>query len=133
MSTRSLIVAFADISTEQLPDVHQLDARQQVLWVLTVAKRDPKLDMLTAAQISDILAHACGIAIARQRVLGILEKEKAVGVVAPVRRDGRAYFKIMHRGEEEILRGAAKSIFVDPARALTSIRAVEDILRSLNG
>jgi hypothetical protein len=128
-----IIETFGKVSTQHLPDVHQLDARKQVLWVLTASKADQKLQRLTAAQLSEILASYCGIAISRQKIMAILKKERVVGTVVMTQHRGLAYFQIMHRGEEEILHTSAKPIFIEPGKALTSIRTVEEVLRSLQG
>src|SRR5258708_37112435 len=116
-----------------LPDIHQLEERQQVLWVLADAKASPHFDGLTAAQVSDFLANRCEIAMSRQKVAAILEKERVSGTVTAVRRQHLAYFKIMRRGEDEIVHASTKAILIDPSKVLTGIRAVEEILRSLRG
>jgi hypothetical protein len=118
---------------ENLPDIHQLEERQQVFWALVAAKSFPHFDGLSAVQISEFLANRCEIAMSRQKVAAILEKERISGTVTMTRRQRLAYFRIMRRGEDEIVRASAKAILIDPSKALTSIRAVEDILRSLKG
>jgi hypothetical protein len=119
------------LAAKHLPDIHQLDSRQQVLWVLVMSKAES--GQLTSAQISEILADRYGIAVSRQRVMAILEKERAAGTVAMTRRGGLAYFKVMYRGEEEVLRSSNRPILVEPTKALSSIRTLEEILRSLRG
>lgn len=119
--------------TESLPDIHRLEERQQVLWVLAAAKSEPRFDGFPAAEISDFLADRCAIAMSRQRVTALLKRERASGTVALTRRNRLAHFKIMKRGEDEIVSASASAILIDPSRALTSIRAVEEILRSLRG
>jgi hypothetical protein len=120
-------------SSDLMPDIHQLDARHQIIWLLTASKAKCEADWLTAAQISEQLADRYGIAISRQRVVVILDHERSLGTVTVVRRHGHTYFKVMRRGEDEIFRNSAKPIYVDPSRAFTSIRALEDVLRSLSG
>jgi hypothetical protein len=119
--------------TERLPNIHELEERQQVLWVLVAAKSDPRFDGFSAAQISDFLANRCEIAMSRQRVTALLERERTSGAVTLTRRKRLAHFKIMRRGEDELVSASTHAILVDPSRALTSIRAVEEILRSLRG
>jgi hypothetical protein len=119
--------------SELLPDIHRMEERQQVLWVLVATKADPHFDALSAAQISDFLANKCEIAMSRQKVIAILEKERAAGSVVMTQRKRLAHFKIMRRGEDEILSASTNAILIDPSKALTSIRAVEEILRSLQG
>jgi hypothetical protein len=71
--------------------------------------------------------------MSRQKVIAILEKERAAGSVVMTQRKRLAHFKIMRRGEDEILSASTNAILIDPSKALTSIRAVEEILRSLQG
>jgi hypothetical protein len=118
---------------ENLPDVHDLDERRQVLWVLVRGKSIEDFDGFTAAQIADYLADRCEIAISRQMVTAILEKERSLGTVAKTRRGRGASFRIMRRGEDEISQVAARALLIDPSRALTSLRVVEEVLRSLKG
>jgi hypothetical protein len=117
----------------ELPDVHQLEPRQQVLWALTAAKIESGSDLLSCAEISDALADRCGIAMSRQKVAAIIEGERASGAVLVVRRGSATYFRVMQSGEAEILRNSSKPIFIDPAKALSSIRSVEEVLGSLKG
>ena len=58
--------------------------------------------------------------MSRQKVVAIIEGERASGTVLMVRRGKVAYFRIMQSGEIEIIRNAAKPIFIDPAKALGS-------------
>ncbi len=66
-------------------------------------------------------------------VTAILEKERSLGTVAKTRRERGASFRIMRRGEDEISQVASRALLIDPSRALTSLRAVEEVLRSLKG
>lgn len=119
--------------TELLPDVHELDDQQKILWLLTLSKGNAGSDGLTSAQISERLADQYGIAISRQKVAAILDNERGQGTIRVVRRNGRTYFKVMRRGEDEILSRSTKLRFIEPSKALSSIRTVEDILRPLSG
>jgi hypothetical protein len=116
-----------------LLDIHGLEERQQVLWVLTEAKEASNCDWLASAQISDRLASQCGIAMSRQKVTSLLDVEKSAGTVAKTRRGGQTYFKVMKLGEDAVRPTSTQSMLIDPATALTSIRAVEDIFSSLRG
>jgi hypothetical protein len=112
-------------------DIHHLEDRRQVLWILAAAKLDGE-EPLNGTQIADFLADRHGIALSRQRVMAILEKERSAGTVKMTRRNGMSYFRVMRRGEDEVL-VSTQSIFIDPNKALSGIRAVEDICRSLSG
>src|ERR1700722_334155 len=114
-----LISAFGRLSTGHLPDVHQLDERLQVFWILTAAKSDPDMQFLAPAQVSDILCAACDVSVTRQRSIAILERAKKTGHVASIKRSGKNYFKIMKRGEDDLVGVSAAPMFVDPAKALT--------------
>jgi len=133
MSSVSRQTAALDAQPVDLPDVHQLEPRQQILWVLTAAKVEPGSDLLSCAEISDALADRCGVAMSRQKVAAIIEDERVSGTVLMVRRGRVAYFRVMQSGEAEVLRNSSKPIFIDPAKALSSIRSVEEVLGSLKG
>jgi hypothetical protein len=133
MTHRQHLAAFERLATEHLPSIHALGPKPQVFWILAAAKSDPLIGALTAAQIAEIGCELCNVLLSRQRVISILAEAKADGQVAPVRRDGKRYFKIMKRGEDELLGGGSGVLFVDPLKPLTSIRAVEEILSSLGG
>jgi hypothetical protein len=86
---------------------------------------------LTSTQIAEILCEHCGIALPRQRVAAILEKEK--GRIAVTRRGGRKYYKLMKVGEDELLGSGFQPMFIDPEKPLSSIRRFEEILANLEG
>ncbi len=123
---------WAKIDKSGLPDVHSLnDERLQVLWVLAVAKREPKLQGLAASMISEILRDDCGIAISRQRVAGMLLAETRC--VARYGNSTPPRYQIMKCGEDELLGSGFRPLFIDPSQALSSIRALEDMLAALRG
>jgi hypothetical protein len=132
MSATSHLERFAEIRGSAIGDPNTFsDDRLRVLWVLAAAKDDPDLAFMTPAQISDILCDREGIHLPRQRVAGILQKER--GTVARRRRQGRYRYKIMRQGIEEIAPASLSSLYVDPEKALTQIRKMEEILASLKG
>lgn len=133
MSWPSLIAAFSRLPTDHLPDVHSLDERLQVFWTLSVAKANSDMQFLTPAEVSDILCQARDVAVTRQRVNSILEHAKKSSHVAFNRRAGKSYFKIMKKGEDELLGFATAPIFIDPSKRLSSIRAVEQVFGALEG
>src|SRR5712692_863954 len=101
MMTSPHVAAFRHVTVDTLPDVHGLaEERLQILWVLLAGKSDVSLEMLSAAEISDILRDSQGIDIPRQRVTSLLRRE--AGTVSRVKKDGKRYFKIMRAGEQEI-------------------------------
>jgi hypothetical protein len=123
----------APSALNQLPELHLLEPRKQVLWTLAAAKQSGAGAFMTPVEISETLADPHGISISRQRVVAILDKERGVGTVRSIRRDGATCFQLMRLGEEELLGSSIQSVFVDPTKALSSIRNVEDVLRSLRG
>jgi hypothetical protein len=113
-------------------DPHAFDERQQVLWVLAIAKDDPDLGYLTPAEIAEILCDAEGIRISRQRVAAILGKETRT--VSRRRSGRRDRFRIMRAGEDELAKATPFSaILVDPQHALSQVRKVEELLNGLKG
>jgi hypothetical protein len=131
MSTSGNFAIFRTIDTNDLPDVHQLDERLQVFWILTAAKRAPALGELTSSEVAGTLEEICRIAMSRQRAAAILESSK--GYVASRKKNGRRHFKIMKRGEDEVSKNMAQPLFIDPEKALTSIRTMENIFETLEG
>src|ERR1700730_16886266 len=109
----SFVERFRRIDTSDLPDVHSLaDIRLKLFWVLAVAKRDPMLEFMKAAEISDILRDCVGIHVSRQRVTAALEDEK--NAVSKGKRKGKRYFKLMRAGEDELVSASGAPIFIDP-------------------
>jgi hypothetical protein len=132
MMTSPHVTAFRHVAVDGLPDVHGLaEERLQILWVLLAGKSDVSLEMLSAAEISDILRDSQGIDIPRQRVTGLLRRE--VGTVSRVKKDGKRYFKIMRAGEQEISTATVSPLFVDPTQAFSATRKLVDIIGGLRG
>src|SRR5579885_2763406 len=132
MSVKPHLTRFAELRGSAIGDPNALpDDRLRVLWVLAATKDDLDLAYMTSAQISEILCDGEGIHLSRQRVAGILQKER--GTVAKRRHQGCTRYKIMRRGIDEITPASLSSIYVDPERALTQIRKMEEILASLKG
>lgn len=132
MITKAQGERFEAIQTADFGDPHQLqDDRRKVLWVLATAKADPELSYLTPAQISDILRECEGINISRQKAAAILKDER--GTVVKRRISEKSHFKIMKIGEDQLNASSLTSVFVDPEKALTEIRRIEDLLSKLNG
>lgn len=130
MSKPTYLAVFRPLKTSHLPDLHQLDERLQVFWVLAVAKAEPLIEGLTSAQIAAILQEICGVAVTRQRIAAILEKAR--GFVAVNRRYGVKHFKLMKRGEDDLLGSPLQPIFIDPEKPYTSKRRFEELLEQLD-
>ena len=113
--------------------MHGLDERLQVFWVLSASKLDPDTEFQSATAISEILRDVCAIHIARQNVVAILSTERRQNRVAVKRKGKKSYFKLMKLGEDELTGAGLKPLFVDPRLALSSIRAVENVLEALQG
>lgn len=132
MSMAALIVEWDGVDKAGLPEIHSLASeRLQVFWVLAVAKRDPKLQGLTASAISEILRDKCGISLSRQWIATLLQSEtrsvaRANGNIPP-------RYLLMKQGEDELLGSGFRPLFIDPTQALSSIRAAEDLLAGLRG
>ncbi len=113
-------------------NVHSFsDDRRRILWALWVTRDDAILAYLTPAQISDALRDVEGVHVPRQRVTAILSKEKIT--VAGKRIAGKPHFKLMKAGEDVLHESISSSIYVDPTRAFSEIRRMEDILSKLKG
>ncbi|MCF6110014.1 hypothetical protein [Mesorhizobium muleiense] len=118
------------LDPSDLPDPHGLDDdRLRVLWVMMAA--DKGATGIGAAEISAFLEKECRIALPRQRVSAILGKERAS--IVRVGRKAPAKFKIMKQGEDEVLGSGFQPLRIDPEKALTAIRKVEDIFGALKG
>lgn len=131
MSTPAHVAIFKSLVTDDLPDVHRLEDRLQVFWVLAASKPEPAVQSLTPAQIADILQESCGIAMTRQRVMAILSQ--SAGFVAVSRRAGRKQFRIMKRGEDDLAGNAFEPIVIDPERPHSTTRPVKEIMQKLTG
>jgi hypothetical protein len=121
-----------EVDKTGLPDVHTLELdRLIIFWVLAVAKRLDGLGHLAASEVSIILRDYCGIALSRQRVAGLLQSETKA--VARVAKSEPPRYLIMKQGEDELSGSGFRPLFIDPQKALTGIRAVEDLLSGLTG
>ncbi len=129
MSYDDLRSALGNVDQSGLHDLN--DDRLRVLWVMRALKGYNNLNGLTSAQISDLLRDGCGIALSRQRVAAILSNES--GAVAKRKVGGKLHFRIMKSGEDLLGSSDRSTILVDPSKALSSIRLVEDILGALSG
>jgi hypothetical protein len=132
MTASNLVSEFARVDAAKRSGIHHLQQeREQILWVLATGKNEVGVDSMTSAQISVVLRDSYHIAVPRQRVSALLEKEK--GTVAKRRANGKLHFKIMKRGEEEVSSSIIAPIFIDPEAALSQIRKIEDVLGKLKG
>ena len=130
MTLAPLLEAFDQLDLSVMPDVHALENdRAQVLWLLA-AIRKTAVDCVTAAEVSNLLRDRCGVAVSRQRVAGILDSEHGT-TVARIGRKNPARYKLMQKGENEVLAIDTQPLFVDPENALSSIRKVEGIFELL--
>src|SRR5438046_3049605 len=119
MKAPSLIDRFLVLRSDEHGNPHGLrDDRLRVLWTLNVTKDDADLGYLTAAQVSEILCDAEGIHVPRQKVSGMLEKER--GTVTRKRRGNKTHYKVMKLGADEIS-PSLSSTYIDPEKALSQI------------
>jgi hypothetical protein len=125
-------LAFQRLDLTGLPDVHELPHdRLRVLWILVAAKRAPALEWLSAAEISRIARDCCSLAIPRQRVAAILQKESST--VAKTKKNKVRMFKIMMSGEDLILSNARRILFIQPSQAFSGLKSIEELFQCLRG
>jgi hypothetical protein len=127
-----LTASLKRVDTDDLAPLTMIDDdRRRALWLLALAK-SCDLDPLTPAEISDALRDAFGTFVSRQRIGALLQKDGS-GTVAPRRKNGRRAYQVMERGLQEIQSAPSGVVLVEPEGALTAIREVETILRTLRG
>ncbi len=123
--------AFAAADVSGFPDLRALDGeREQVIWVLWVGRDKAALPLMSAADVSSVLRDVFGVHISRQKVQALLAAERRN--VVPRRKDRETSYQIMQSGIDEVA-GSSMGTYIDPDRALSSIRKVEAILSSLTG
>ena len=128
----NLVSGFQNAALSGLPDISSIDdARLQALWTLYVGQARAGVAMMTPNEISTVLRDVYGIALARQRIEGILGGERQA--VARRKKDGRRAYQIMQAGIDEIEGISSSVLLIDPDRALTSLRATEAVLGTLSG
>jgi hypothetical protein len=86
---------------------------------------------LAPAEIATVCRDEMHINLTRQKVEGILKRERKL--VARRKVDGRWRYQIMQAGVDYVSKAGAGVLFVAPEQALTQIRAVQDLLGSLEG
>ena len=119
----------ADVSG--FPEVRRLqDERKQVLWVLWVGRDKAELPIMSASEVSSVLRDNFGINISRQKVQSLFAEDKRA--VAMKRKERETGYQIMQAGIDEVA-GSSMATYIDPKRALSSIRRVEAILAGLIG
>jgi hypothetical protein len=116
-----------------LPDPAGLDERRQAFWALAVAAEHLDTPALTPWDVCTILRDACGIDLPRQRIEGILSKEK--GTVAKRKLKGRKAYQLMASGRAELATGdnGGGAMFIDPAKGFSGLRAAHGLLAGLEG
>jgi hypothetical protein len=83
------------------------------------------------AEVASLCRDHLGINLSRQKVEGILSTRR--DLAARRRIEGRWRYQIMRAGVEYASGASAGVLFVAPERALTQLRAVQDLLGSLEG
>jgi hypothetical protein len=132
VTNQQLLGTLKNADLGRLPNIHQLsESRLVVLWILAAVKGSEVSLGLSSAQISDLLRDGCGIAMSRQRVKAIVENEN--GTVAKLRQGSNSYYKIMRSGEELIAGSAHDPVLIQPDKALSGIRKVEELLGFISG
>src|ERR1700744_6571121 len=115
-----------------LPDVHSFESeRLKVFWILADEAKENPDGLLSSYAISQRLERSHRIDVPRHRVDAILRKEKKT-VLRKVR-SGTEYWKLMRAGEIELETPSDLATFIDPEKAFTSRRRVQEILSGLEG
>ena len=125
---------FAKANLDDFPPLSALtDDSLKCLWVLWVGKQALGYQWLSPAQVSDALRDVFGTLISRQRVDGILSRAKDTRQAARKMVGGKRHYQVMDAGIAVVRSIEASVLFITPEDALTSIRAVEDVLSTLRG
>jgi hypothetical protein len=127
-----LVAMFRDADTTNLPDISSIDdPRLGALWILRLGQDRASVPLMTPGEVSTVLRDVYGIALARQKIEGMLANERQA--VAKRKKNGRRAYQIMQAGIDEIEGISSSVLLIEPARVLTSLRATEAILNTLNG
>ncbi|MGO4715017.1 hypothetical protein [Bradyrhizobium sp. 2TAF24] len=116
----------------KLPDIHLLEnERLQVFCILAAEALRGGEGILSAYAISRQLEANHRIHISRHRVETILRNEK--GAVIRKRVRGSEYWKLMRAGEQELFDSTDAVTFINPQKAFSGRRRVDQILSNLSG
>jgi hypothetical protein len=127
-----LVARFRDVDTSGLPAISAIaDPRLQALWTLHVGQARADVPMMTPGEISTVLRDVYGIALARQKIEGLLANERQA--VARRKKNSKRAYQIMQAGITEIEGVSSSVLLIEPDRALTSLRAAESVLSTLKG
>jgi hypothetical protein len=121
---------FANANLDDLPDPHELDDRLRSFWTLCVGQ-SVGIDVMTPAEVSTVLRDVYSINVPRQRVEGILSRER--GTVANRKKKGKRAYQLMGAGSRELDTAAAGVTFIEPTQAYSKLREVHAILGDLTG
>lgn len=129
---KDVVAAFRNADTSGLPDISSIeDPRLQALWTLHAGQARADVPMMTPSEISAVLRDVYGIALARQRIEGLLAHEGQA--VVKRKKDRKRAYQIMQAGIAEVEGISASVLLIQPDRALTSLRETETILGTLSG
>jgi hypothetical protein len=129
--SQKLTAAFAAADLSGFPNIRALaDEREQVIWVLWVGRDKATSPTLSAADVSSVLRDVFGIHISRQRVQSMLAAERRT--IVPRRKGRETGYQVMQAGIDEVA-GSSMATYIDPDKALSSIRKVQAILSVLTG
>jgi len=127
-----LVASFRGADTSGLPEVGSIaDPRIQMLWTLHFGQARAGVSMMTPAEISTVLRDVYGVALPRQKIEGVLAREKKC--VAKRKKDRKRAYQIMQSGIDEVEGISSSVLLIQPESALTSLRATEGILGGLIG
>ena len=120
-----------DADTSGFPALEALGEREQVFWVLGVAKERLGVKWLRASQVADALRDVYGVHIPRQRVQAILAADRKA--VAVSRNGGLRSYQVMKAGLDDLLSKGPDVLFIEPNKALTGLRSVQALMGSFTG
>ena len=126
----SITALFVKAKVDDLPDPHDLDDRLRAFWVLRVGQI-VGMEVMTPAEASTVLRDVYSIDVPRQRVEGILSREK--GTVAKRKKNRKKAYQLMSTGEDELGAISTAVMFIEPTQAFTKLREVHGILGSVVG
>jgi hypothetical protein len=130
VTSGSLVDQFRSADASVLPDLSSLDDRHKAFWVLELS-RDIGLDVMSPAEIEEILRDAFGYHVPRQRIESILSAEK--GTVARRKRDKRRVYQLMAPGAEELQGAKSAVVFIEPLRGFSGLRETHAMLAEMAG
>jgi hypothetical protein len=128
---KSLEARLRDADTDGFPALNGLEEREQILWVLAIAKERLGVVWVRASEVATALRDVYGIHISRQRVQTILASDRRE--VAVNRKGGLRSYQIMQAGLDGLLSKGPDVVFIEPSKALSGLRSAQALMASFVG